>query len=201
MAESGSAPSVAAGFQGLAGGGASIFTRARVAAVVAPSPPQAAPDGFGSHGVFGGLRAESGFTAAAGGGGGARRPAGDAGTVAVILPGAFYTLREVQKPPIDLLRQNGVPMAIASDMNPGSSPMASVLLAMNMGCTLFGMTPDEVFAGTTAHAARALGLLDRGHLAVGQVADLAVWNADHPNELSYRIGFNPLYQRIIAGQI
>lgn len=124
-----------------------------------------------------------------------------AGTVAVILPGAFYTLREVQKPPIELLRQHGVPMAIASDMNPGSSPMASVLMAMNMGCTLFGMTPDEVFAGVTAHAARALGLTDRGHLAVGQVADLAVWNADHPNELSYRIGFNPIYQRIIAGRL
>lgn len=123
-----------------------------------------------------------------------------AGTVAVILPGAFYTLREVQKPPLDLLRQYGVPMALASDMNPGSSPMASVLLAMNMGCTLFGMTPDEVFAGVTAHAALALGLADRGRLASGQVADLAVWNAEHPNELSYRIGFNPLYQRIIAGQ-
>jgi imidazolonepropionase len=125
----------------------------------------------------------------------------DAGTVAVILPGAFYTLHEVQKPPIDLLRQHGVPMALASDMNRGSSPMASVLLAMNMGCTLFGMTPDEVFAGTTAHAALALGLTDRGRLVAGQVADLAVWNADHPNELSYRIGFNPLFQRIIAGQI
>jgi imidazolonepropionase len=123
-----------------------------------------------------------------------------AGTVAVILPGAFYTLREVQKPPLDLLRQYGVPMALASDMNPGSSPMASVLLAMNMACTLFGMTPDEVFAGVTAHAALALGLADRGRLASGQVADLAVWNAEHPNELSYRIGFNPLYQRIIAGQ-
>lgn len=123
-----------------------------------------------------------------------------AGTVAVILPGAFYTLREVQKPPLDLLRQYGVPMALASDMNPGSSPMASVLLAMNMGCTLFGMTPDEVFAGVTANAALALGLADRGHLAAGHVADLAVWNAEHPNELSYRIGFNPLYQRIIAGQ-
>lgn len=129
------------------------------------------------------------------------RAMADAGTVAVILPGAFYTLREVQRPPIDLLRQHGVPMAIASDMNPGSSPMASVLLAMNMGCTLFGMTADEVFAGVTAHAALALGLKDRGHLAVGQVADLAVWNAVHPNELSYRIGFNPLYQRIIAGHL
>lgn len=125
----------------------------------------------------------------------------DAGTVAVILPGAFYTLREVQRPPIDLLRQHGVAMAIASDMNPGSSPMASILLAMNMGCTLFGMTPDEVFAGATAHAARALDLMDRGRLSVGQVADLAVWNAAHPNELSYRIGFNPIYQRIIAGHL
>ena len=122
-------------------------------------------------------------------------------TVAVILPGAFYTLRETQAPPIAALRAQGVAMAIATDMNPGSSPMASLLLAMNMGCTLFNMTPDEVFAGVTVNAARALGLSDRGRLAVGQVADLAVWNAKHPNELSYRIGFNPLYQRIIAGQI
>lgn len=122
-------------------------------------------------------------------------------TVAVILPGAFYTLRETQAPPIAALRAQGVAMAIATDMNPGSSPMASLLLAMNMGCTLFKMTPDEVFAGVTVNAARALGLSDRGRLAVGQVADLAVWNAAHPNELSYRIGFNPLYQRIIAGHI
>ena len=124
-----------------------------------------------------------------------------AGTVAVLLPGAFYTLRERQLPPIDLLRKYGVAMAVASDMNPGSSPMASVLMAMNMACTLFHMTPDEVFAGVTAHAATALGLTDRGQLIAGQVADLAIWNATHPNELSYRIGFNPLYQRIFAGQI
>ncbi|MBK6465883.1 MAG: imidazolonepropionase [Rhodobacter sp.] len=122
-----------------------------------------------------------------------------AGTVAVILPGAFYTLRETQMPPIALLRAHGVPMAIATDMNPGSSPMSSLLLAMNMGCTLFRMTPQEVLAGATIHAARALGLADRGTIAPGQVADLAVWNADHPAELSYRIGFNPLHHRIIGG--
>jgi imidazolonepropionase len=122
-----------------------------------------------------------------------------AGTVAVILPGAFYTLREVQMPPIDLLRQHGVAMAVATDMNPGSSPMASLLLAMNMACTLFRLTPAEALAGATTHAARALGLPDRGTLAVGQVADLAVWSCAHPGELGYRIGFNPLHQRIIGG--
>ena len=122
-----------------------------------------------------------------------------AGTVAVILPGAFYTLRETRMPPIDLLRQHGVPMAVATDMNPGSSPMSSLLLAMNMACTLFRMTPAEALAGATTHAARALGLTDRGTLASGQIADLAVWNCGHPAELAYRIGFNPLHQRIIGG--
>ena len=121
------------------------------------------------------------------------------GTVAVILPGAFYTLRETKMPPIDLLREHAVPMAVATDMNPGSSPMASLLLAMNMACTLFRMTPAEALAGATTHAARALGLTDRGTLAVGQIADLAVWNCGHPAELAYRIGFNPLHQRIIGG--
>lgn len=122
-----------------------------------------------------------------------------AGTVAVILPGAFYTLRETRMPPIDLLRKHAVPMAVATDMNPGSSPMASLLLAMNMACTLFRMTPAEALAGATTHAARALGLADSGTLAVGQNADLAVWNCGHPAELAYRIGFNPLHQRIIGG--
>ncbi len=125
----------------------------------------------------------------------------DAGTVAVILPGAFYTLRQAQLPPIDLLRKRGVPMAVATDMNPGSSPMPSILLAMNMACTLFRLSPAEALAGVTSHAARALGLMDRGTLAVGQVADLAVWNCDHPAELAYRIGFNPLHQRIIGGVV
>lgn len=122
-----------------------------------------------------------------------------AGTVAVILPGAFYNLRETRMPPIDLLRRHGVPMVVATDMNPGSSPMTSLLLAMNMACTLFRMTPAEALAGATTHAARALGLIDRGTLASGQIADLAVWTCGHPAELAYRIGFNPLHQRIIGG--
>ncbi|MDB5663599.1 MAG: hutI [Cypionkella sp.] len=124
-----------------------------------------------------------------------------AGTVAVILPGAFYTLRETQAPPVALLRKNNVPMAVATDMNPGSSPMSSLLLAMNMACTLFRMTPAEALAGTTINAARALNLPSHGTLAAGQVADLAIWNAQHPAELAYRIGFNPLHQRIIGGAL
>ena len=125
----------------------------------------------------------------------------NAGTVAVILPGAFYTLRETQMPPIALLRKHNVPMAVATDMNPGSSPMSSLLLAMNMACTLFRMTPAEALAGATTHAARALGLPTHGTLAPGQTADLALWNAQHPAELAYRIGFNPLQQRIIGGAL
>lgn len=124
----------------------------------------------------------------------------DAGTTAVILPGAFYTLRETQAPPIDLLRQHGVAMALASDCNPGSSPMTSLLLTMNMACTLFRMTPQEALAGVTCHAARALGLTDTGRIAAGLRADLAVWDVEHPAELSYRIGFNPLFRRFFAGQ-
>lgn len=123
------------------------------------------------------------------------------GTVAVILPGAFYTLRETQAPPIALLRKHNVPMAVATDMNPGSSPMSSLLLAMNMACTLFRMTPAEALAGATTHAARALNLPTHGTLAPGQTADLAIWNAQHPAELSYRIGFNPLHHRIIGGAL
>lgn len=124
-----------------------------------------------------------------------------AGTVAVILPGAFYTLRETQLPPIDLLRQHGVRMAVATDCNPGTAPMTSLTLAMNMACTLFRMTPDEVLAGVTLHAAAALGLSDRGRIAPGQRADLAIWEARHPAELSYRIGATPLYARIHGGRL
>lgn len=124
-----------------------------------------------------------------------------AGTVAVILPGAFYTLRETQKPPIDAFRAAGVPMALATDFNPGSSPIASLPLTMNMACTLFRMTPLEALQGTTAHAARALGLSNRGTIAPGQRADLCLWAATHPAELSYRIGATPLLTRIIGGQI
>ena len=126
---------------------------------------------------------------------------GDKGMVAVILPGAFYTLRETQAPPIDLLRKYGVAMAVSTDANPGSSPLTSVLLAMNMSCTLFRMTPAEALAGVTRNAARALGLTDRGQVAPGQRADLAVWDVAHPAELAYRIGFNPLYARIFGGTL
>lgn len=122
------------------------------------------------------------------------------GSVAVILPGAYYTLRETQMPPVDSFRIAGVPMALATDCNPGSSPLASVLLTMNMGCTLFRMTPEEVLAGVTRHAARALGLDDCGMLAAGMRADLAVWDIEHPAELAYRIGYNPLWRRIFGGR-
>ena len=124
-----------------------------------------------------------------------------ANMVAVILPGAFYTLRETQTPPIDMLRKHNVPMAVSTDANPGSSPMTSILLAMNMACTFFRMTPDEALAGATRNAARALGMTDRGMIAVGQRADLNIWNVEHPAELSYRIGFNPLHTRIFGGKL
>lgn len=124
-----------------------------------------------------------------------------AGTVAVILPGAFYTLRETRMPPIAALRAAGVPMAVATDCNPGSSPITSLTLAMNMACTLFRMTPMEALQGTTVHAARALGLTDRGTIAPGMRADLAIWDAAHPAELSYRIGATPLHKRIFGGHL
>jgi len=123
-----------------------------------------------------------------------------AGSVAVLLPGAFYTLRERQAPPVQAFREAGVPMAVATDLNPGSSPLGSLLLAMNMACTLFRLTPEEALAGTTRHAARALGLTDRGEIRAGLRADLAVWDVETPAELSYRIGSNPLYRRIFGGQ-
>ena len=124
-----------------------------------------------------------------------------AGMVAVMLPGAFYTLRETQLPPISAFRENGVPMAVATDCNPGSSPISSLLLTMNMACTLFRMTPEEALAGATRHAARALGIDDAGAIAPGMRADLAIWDVQHPAELSYRIGFNPLWKRVFGGQL
>jgi imidazolonepropionase len=125
----------------------------------------------------------------------------DAGTVAVILPGAFYFLRETQKPPIDLLRQHGVPIALATDANPGSSPLTSPLLVLNMACTLFRLTPEEALAGLTRRAARALGMADEiGTLEAGKACDLAIWEIERPAELAYRIGFNPLHARIWNGQ-
>lgn len=120
------------------------------------------------------------------------------GATAVILPGAFYTLREKQVPPIELLRKHKVPMALSTDCNPGSSPMTSLLLAMNMGCTLFRMTPEEALLGATANAARALGLKDCGTIEIGRRADFAIWNIEHAAELAYRIGFNPLHSRVFG---
>lgn len=120
---------------------------------------------------------------------GARAMAG-AGTVAVLLPGAYYFLRETVAPPVALLREHGVAMAVATDCNPGTSPMCSPLLAMNMACTLFRLTPEEALRGVTCNAARALGLRDRGTLALGQQAHLAFWRVAHPAELAYAIGHN-----------
>ncbi|WP_282120376.1 imidazolonepropionase [Ruegeria atlantica] len=122
-----------------------------------------------------------------------------AGTVGVLLPGAFYTLHETQVPPVELLRQYGVPIALATDCNPGSSPLTSLLLTMNMACTLFRLTPEEALAGVTRNAAQALGLTDTGTITEGKRADLTVWDITHPAELSYRIGFNPLHARIFGG--
>ncbi|WP_416236689.1 imidazolonepropionase [Yoonia sp. 72] len=122
-----------------------------------------------------------------------------AGSVAVLLPGAYYFIRETQLPPVAAFRAQGVPMALASDCNPGSSPLTSLLLTINMGCTLFRLTPDEALRGVTVHAAKALGLDDTGAIARGLRADLAVWDVSTPAELSYRIGFNPLHMRIFGG--
>lgn len=121
-----------------------------------------------------------------------------AGTVAVLLPGAFYFLRETKLPPIEALRAAGVPIAIATDHNPGSSPLLSLPLAMNMACTLFRLTPLEAWQGTTVHAARALGLADRGRLAPGQRADLAVWDLEHPRQLVYGFGHDRCRATFIA---
>jgi len=124
-----------------------------------------------------------------------------AGTTAVLLPGAFYFTRDTTLPPIDALRAAGVPIALATDCNPGTSPLTSPLLAMNMGATLFRLTVDECIAGFTRNAARALGRGDRiGQLAVGMDCDLAIWDIDAPADLVYRIGFNPLHARVMRGQ-
>lgn len=121
----------------------------------------------------------------------------ECGTVAVLLPGAFYTLREKQYPPISALRKHNVPIAIATDANPGSSPLTSILLVLNMACTIFRMTPEEALAGVTRNAALALGLGEtHGTVEVGKIADLAIWDVREPAELAYRIGFNPLHKRI-----
>ena len=122
-----------------------------------------------------------------------------AGTVAVLLPGAFYFLRETQLPPIELLRQHKVAIAISTDCNPGSSPCTSILLMLNMACTLFRLTPEEALAGVTRNAARALGLSDRGVLAAGMRADFVLWDVGQPAALSYLLGANPLISTVFGG--
>jgi imidazolonepropionase len=121
-----------------------------------------------------------------------------AGTVAVLLPGAFHFLCETKRPPVDALRRAGVPMAVATDHNPGSSPTLSLPLMLHLACRDLGLTPEEAWRGATHHAARALGLQDRGRLQRGLRADLAVWALDHPRELCARLGDAPLL-RLVAG--
>ena len=123
------------------------------------------------------------------------------GTVAVLLPGAFYYLREKQAPPVAALRKAGVPMAVATDLNPGTSPVHSILTAMNMACVLFGLTPEEALRGVTDNAAKALGLSDRGLLTPGMRADIALWNTQRPGDLAYPLGFNPLAAVIHNGEL
>ncbi len=124
-----------------------------------------------------------------------------AGVVAVLLPGAYYMLRERQAPPVHLMRKHRLPMAVATDSNPGTSPMTSILLALNMAATLFGLTVDECLAGATRNAARALGLAEEtGTLEAGKWADLAIWDIESPAELVYRLGFNPLHARVWRGR-
>ena len=125
----------------------------------------------------------------------------NAGTVAVLLPGAFYFLKETKYPPIELLNKYKVPIAIASDFNPGTSPLCSLQLMMNMACTLFNFTPEQALTGVTAHAARALGFTDRGVLKVGARADIAHWQIDHPAQLSYQFGVNKLLNLWILGKL
>lgn len=124
-----------------------------------------------------------------------------AGTVAVLLPGAFYFLRETKLPPVQSLLQAGVPIAIATDHNPGSSPTLSPLLMLNMACTFFKLTPNQAFKGMTVNAAKALGLKDRGLLQAGMRADFAIWQVDHPRELAYWFGHNPCINRVVAGVV
>ncbi|WP_074374522.1 imidazolonepropionase [Vibrio spartinae] len=126
----------------------------------------------------------------------------ESGTVAVLLPGAYFTLKETQRPPVELLRRYQVPMAVATDINPGTSPVLSLRLMMNMACTLFGLTPEEALAATTIHAAQALGLAEsHGQLSVGKVADFVCWDVASPGELSYWLGGDLLKTRVKRGAI
>ncbi len=126
---------------------------------------------------------------------------GAAGTVAVLIPGATHTLQEARRPPVDLLERHGVPIALASDLNPGTSPVASLAAVCNLGAVLYGLAPLEALIGVTANAARALGLHDRGVIAPGRRADLAVWDLDHPDEISYWVGMNACSAVWVEGEL
>ena len=129
------------------------------------------------------------------------RAIASSGTVAVLLPGAFYFMRETQKPPVELLRAAGVPMAVATDLNPGTSPLASLRLAMNMASTLFGLTPEESLRGATRSGAKALGMANRvGTLSVGKQADFIVWDIRHPAQLVYEFGLHRPRQKVFRGK-
>jgi imidazolonepropionase len=127
------------------------------------------------------------------------RAMADAGTVAVLLPGAFYFLRDTHLPPVAELRQAGIPIALATDCNPGTSPLTSLLMTLSLAATLFRLTVDECLIGVTRAAAQALGMHDRGTLEAGKRCDLAIWNIERPAELVYRMGFNPLHARVWSG--
>ena len=127
------------------------------------------------------------------------RALAEAGSVAVLLPGAYLTLKETQPPPVAALREHGVPIAVATDCNPGTSPLVSMPEAMALASRLFGLTPEECLAGATRNAAKALGLKDRGTLEAGKRADLAIWRIGHPRELAYWLGRNPLESLLVGG--
>ncbi|MFT3807547.1 imidazolonepropionase [Arenimonas sp.] len=152
-------------------------------------------DGGALTAEFGGLSADHlEYTSEAG-----IRAMAERGTVAVLLPGAFHVLRETKLPPLDAMRAHGVAMAVATDLNPGTSPLQSLRLAMAMACTHFRLTPEEALRGATVHGARALGLHDRGRIDVGQRADLALWDVRHPAELSYWLSGELLWRLLVAG--
>ena len=176
-----------------------LFTRAQQLGLRVKLHADQLSDGGGAElaARFGALSADHLEYTSAGG----VRAMAESGTAAVLLPGAYLTLNEKQQPPLAELRDSGVPIAIATDCNPGTSPLCSIHFAMGLGSRLFGMTPEECLAGVTREAARALGLgHDRGTLKIGKRADIAIWDFDHPRELAYWLGTHPLSDLLLAGR-
>ena len=176
-----------------------LFTRAQQLGLRVKLHADQLSDGGGAElaARFGALSADHLEYTSAGG----VRAMAESGTAAVLLPGAYLTLNEKQQPPLAELRESGVPIALATDCNPGTSPLCSIHFAMGLGSRLFGMTPEECLAGVTREAARALGLgHDRGTLEIGKRADIAIWDFDHPRELAYWLGTHPLSDLLLAGR-